>query len=525
MKVPEFRNESLIDFSKEENCRKMKEAITKVESMFGREWSLVFGGERVRSKDQFLSHNPSNPDQIVGVFQKATAAEAERAISAAERAFETWKRTPAEERARFCFRIADLMRQRRFGLAAWMILEVGKNWVEADADVAEGIDLIEFYGHEVLRYAEEQPLVRIPTERNELRYIPLGVGIVIAPWNFPIAILGGMTTMTWAAGNTAILKPSSDAPATGKQYVQIAEEAGLPPGVLNFLTGPGASIGDFLVAHPRTRFITFTGSKAVGLRINEIAARCQPGQRWVKRVIAEMGGKNPIIVDSEANLDAAVQGVVTSAFGYSGQKCSACSRAIVDTGVYDEFVEQLVEKTKGLKIGPAKDPETDIGPVINMAAMAKILDYIDMGKREGRLVLGGNRIGDSGCFIEPTVIVDVDRKATIAQEEIFGPVLTVIRAQDFRDAIDIANDSEYGLTGSVYTRDPDKIRWAAEEVHVGNLYFNRKSTGALAGVHPFGGFNMSGTDSKAGGRDYYLLYSQAKSISEVFPPEKVITTS
>ena len=521
MGVPQFKNESLVDFSKEENCRKMQKAIAKVESMFGREWLLVFGGERVRSKDQFLSHNPSDPDQVVGVFQKATPVEAGRAIAAADQAFETWRKTPAEERARFCFRVAELMRQRRFELAAWMILEIGKNWVEADADVVEGIDLVEFYGREVLRYAEQQPLVPIPTERAELRYIPLGTGIVIPPWNFPIAILGGMTTMTWAAGNTAVLKPSSDAPATGKQYVQIVEEAGLPPGVLNFLTGPGASIGDFLVAHPRTRFITFTGSKAVGLRINEIAARCQPGQLWIKRVIAEMGGKDPIIVDSEADLDAAVHGVVVSAFGYSGQKCSACSRAIVDSAIYDEFVQRLVEKTKSLKIGPAKDPETSIGPVINMVAMAKILDYIDMGKREGRLILGGNRIGDSGHFIEPTIIIDVDRKATIAQEEIFGPVLAVIRAQDFRDAIDIANDSEYGLTGSVYTRNPDKIRWAGEEVHVGNLYFNRKSTGALVGVHPFGGFNMSGTDSKAGGRDYYLLYSQAKSISEVLPAEHI----
>jgi len=299
--------------------------------------------------------------------------------------------------------------------------------------------------------------------------------------------------------------------------VQLIEEAGLPPGVVNLITGPGASIGDFLVSHPRTRFISFTGSKAVGLRINEIAARTEPGQLWVKRVIAEMGGKDAIVVDSEADLDAAAQGVMVSAFGYSGQKCSACSRAIVDTSVYDAFLERLAEKTKRLKVGPAKDSGTYVGPVVNMGAMAKILDYIDMGRREGRLVLGGNRAGDHGCFIEPTIIVDVDRKATIAQEEIFGPVLTVIRAQDFRDALNIANDSEYGLTGSVYTLNPDKMRWAAEEFHVGNLYFNRKCTGALAGVHPFGGFNMSGTDSKAGGRDYYLLYSQAKCISEAVP--------
>jgi 1-pyrroline-5-carboxylate dehydrogenase len=478
MDVPEFKVTPLMDFSKEENRRNMEEAIAKVESMLGREWSLVLGGERVRCKEQFLSHNPSDPDQIVGVFQKASSAEAERAIQIADRTFETWKQTPTEERARICLRVADLMRERRFELSAWMVLEVGKNWAEADADVAEGIDLVAFYGREVLRYAEEQPLVRIPTERNELHYIPLGVGIVIPPWNFPLAILAGMTTMSWAAGNTVVLKPSSDAPGVAKQYVQITEEAGLPPGVVNLLTGPGASIGDFLVEHPRTRFISFTGSKTVGLRINELAARTAPGQIWIKRVIAEMGGKDPILVDSEADLDAAAQGVMVSAFGYSGQKCSACSRTIVDTSIYDDFLQRLVEKTKRLKIGPAKAPDTYVGPVINMAACAKILDYIDMGKREGRMVLGGHRVDDHGYFVEPTIIVDVDRKATIAQEEIFGPVLTVIRAQDFRDAMNIANDSEYGLTGSVYTRNREKMRLAADQVHVGNLYFNRKSTGA-----------------------------------------------
>jgi len=520
MEPAEFKVTPLTDFSKEENRRKMEEAIAKVESVLGREWSLVLGGERVRCTEQFLSHNPSDPGQIVGAFQKATPSEAARAIQVADRTFETWKRTPADERARLCFRVADLMRERRFELSAWMVLEVGKNWAEADADTAEAIDLVDFYGREVLRYAQEQPLTRIPTERNELRYIPLGVGIVIPPWNFPLAILAGMTTMAWAAGNTVVLKPSSDAPGVAKQYVQIVEEAGVPPGVVNLLTGPGGGIGDYLVEHPRTRFISFTGSKAVGLRINELAARTAPGQIWIKRVIAEMGGKNPILVDAEADLDAAAQGVMVSAFGYSGQKCSACSRAIVDTSVYDEFVERLVEKSKRLKVGPAKAPDTYLGPVINMAACAKILDYIDLGKREGRMALGGNRAGDGGYFVEPTIIADVDRKATIAQEEIFGPVLVVIRAQDFRDAINIANDSEYGLTGSVYTRNREKMRLAAEQVHVGNLYFNRKSTGALVGAHPFGGFNMSGTDSKAGGRDYYMLYSQAKCISEVIPPQE-----
>lgn len=515
MSMPEFKNEALIDFSQPENRKKMEAAIAKVESQLGRECSLVIGGERVKSKDQFLSHNPCDPEQVVGIFQKATPEDAEHAVEAAVKAFESWKNTPAEERAEYCFKVANIMRERRLELAAWMVFEVGKNCVEADAGVAEGIDLVEFYGREVLRYAEEQPLTRIPNERNELRYIPLGVGIVIPPWNFPVAILGGTTAMAWAAGNGVVLKPSSDAPATGKQFFQVCEEAGLPAGVCNYLTGPGGDIGDTLVAHPNTRFISFTGSKAVGLRINELAARHQPGQRWIKRVIAEMGGKDPIIVDGDADIDAALTGVLGSAFGYSGQKCSACSRLILDASIYDEFIERLVEKAKALKIGDTRNPDTYMGPVINMSAMAKILDYIDMGKREGKLVCGGNQTGDKGFFVEPTIIIDVDRKATIAQEEIFGPVLSVIKAQDFRDALDIANDSEYGLTGSLYTSDPEKMKAAANEFHVGNLYFNRKSTGALCGVHPFGGFNMSGTDSKAGGRDYFLLHSQAKSISEV----------
>jgi 1-pyrroline-5-carboxylate dehydrogenase len=514
MERPEFRNEPFSDFSKPEVRDKMDKAIAQVEAEFGREYSMVIGGKRVRAADQFMSHDPSDPERVVGVFQKGTAETAARAIEAAWEAFPDWSRTSARQRAELCFRVADMMRQRRFELNAWVMLEVGKSWVEADADVAEGIDLVEFYGHEVLRYGGEQPVTKVPSEDNELRYIPLGVGAVIPPWNFPIAIMAGMTTSTIAAGNSAILKPSSDAPACAKVFCDILEEAGLPPGVLNFVTGPGSDLGEALVAHPRMRFITFTGSKEVGLRINEMAARHQPGLVWIKRVIAEMGGKNAIIVDDEADLGLAAEGVLVSAFGYSGQKCSACSRAVIVNSVYDDFMRLLIEKTKAVKIGPAKDPSVFTGPVINMRAMATILNYIEMASREGKLLLGGKRIGDLGYFIEPTILGEVDRKATVAQEEIFGPVLTAIRAQDINDAIDIANDTEYGLTGSLYTKNRAKIELAKQRFHVGNLYFNRKCTGALVGVHPFGGFNMSGTDSKAGGRDYLLLLTQAKSISE-----------
>jgi 1-pyrroline-5-carboxylate dehydrogenase len=514
MERPEFRNEPFSDFSKPEVREKMHQAIAHVESQMGREYSMVVGGKRLKAADQFMSHDPSDPDRVVGVFQKGTAQIGVRAIEAGWDAFADWSRTSAEHRAEFCFRVADIMRERRFELNAWVMLEVGKSWVEADADVAEGIDLVEFYGHEALRYGGEQPVTKVPSEDNELRYIPLGVGAVIPPWNFPIAIMAGMTTAVIAAGDAAVLKPSSDAPACATVFVGILEEAGLPPGVVNLITGPGSDVGEALVAHARTRFVTFTGSKDVGLRINEMAARHQPGQIWIKRVIAEMGGKNAIIVDDEADLDLAAQGVVISGFGYSGQKCSACARAVVVNTVYDDFLHLLIEKSKALKVGPAKEPDVFTGPVINMRAMATILNYIEMGCREGKLALGGKRIGEHGFFLEPTIFCEIDRKATVAQEEIFGPVLAVIRAQDINDALDIANDTEYGLTGSLYTKNRAKIELAKERFHVGNLYLNRKCTGALVGVHPFGGFNMSGTDSKAGGRDYLLLLTQAKSISE-----------
>jgi len=514
MKRPEFCNEAFQNFSKPENREKMQAAITALESQLGRKYSMVIGGKAVKAPDQFISHNPSDPEEVVGIFQTGTADFAVKAIETALKTFESWSRTSAEDRAAFCFKVADLLRERRFELAALMILEVGKSWVEADADVAEGIDLIEFYGHEVLRYGGPQPLTRIPNENNELRYIPLGVGIVIPPWNFPLAIMAGMTTAAFAAGNTVILKPSSQAPACATKFVELLAEAGLPPGVVNLVTGPGSRIGEVLVSHARTRFVSFTGSKEVGLRINELAARHQPGQVWIKRVIAEMGGKNAIIVDDEADLKTAVEGVAVSAFGYSGQKCSACSRAVVVDDVYDEFLEGLIERTKAITVGDVRDSENFMGPVISLEAMSTILNYIEMGRLEGKLVVGGNRIGNKGYFVKPTIFTEINRKATIAQEEIFGPVLTVIKAKDFNDALDIANDSEYGLTGSLYTTNEEKMKVAADRFHVGNLYFNRKSTGAMVGAHPFGGFNMSGTDSKAGGRDYLLLLTQAKSISE-----------
>ena len=510
----EFKNEPVLDFSQESNRKRQAEALALIQPRLGYEYDLIIGAERLKSGKTFRSINPSRKSEVVGVFQSATAEQAAKAIDVASRTFEKWKRVPAQERADVLFRAAGLLRARRFENNAWMIVETGKTWVEADADTAEAIDFCEFYGRETLRYAGLQPLTKLPTEDNELRYIPLGVGAVIPPWNFPCAILVGMTTAALVTGNTVVLKPSSDSPAVAAFFMSILQAAGLPPGVVNLLTGSGSTVGNILVEDPKVRFIAFTGSKEVGLHINEEAARPRPGQIWIKRVVAEMGGKDFIIVDEDADLDAALAGVIVSAFGYQGQKCSACSRVIVHKKVYPTFVRRLAEKAANIKVGPAMDPTSDMGPVINEHAMKSILQYIEIGKKEGKLVTGGGRAEGDGFFFQPTVFIDVDPKSRIAKEEIFGPVLAAMKAKDLNEAIEIANDSEYGLTGSVYCTDREHVRQAKEECHVGNLYINRKCTGALVGVHPFGGFNMSGTDSKAGGRDYLLLFTQAKAISE-----------
>jgi 1-pyrroline-5-carboxylate dehydrogenase len=447
------------------------------------------------------------------VLSKADASLADRAILAADDAFKSWSRTPVEKRVELLLRTARILRERKYYFEARLVYEVGKTWPEADAEVAEAIDFAEFYAREMLRLAGPQPLPPIPGERNYLRYLPLGVGIVIPPWNFPLAILAGLTLASIVTGNTVVLKPSSDAPSIACKFLEAMEEAGLPPGVINFLPCPGRTVGDVLVDHPRTRFVAFTGSKEVGLHINKRAARTAPGQIGIKRVIAEMGGKNAIIVDSDANLDEAVEGVLASAFGYQGQKCSACSRVIMTTTVYGIFLDKLLHRLEQITVGPAERPENYMGPVINAQAKKSILEYIEVGKKEGRLVTGG-AVPGGGYFIRPTVIVDVPPTARIAQEEIFGPVLAAIVAENYDQALAIANNTEYGLTGAVYTRDRHKLEKAAEEFFVGNLYFNRKCTGAVVGSHPFGGFNMSGTDSKAGGHDYLLLFTQAKAVSE-----------
>jgi 1-pyrroline-5-carboxylate dehydrogenase len=411
-------------------------------------------------------------------------------------------------------RTAAILRERKTEFDAWLVYEAGKTWPEAEADVSEAIDFCEFYAREMLRLAGPHPVHQLAGERDQLVYVPLGAGVVIPPWNFPLAILVGMTAAALVTGNTVVIKPSSDTPTIAAKFAEVLRDAGFPGRSFCLLAGSGSVVGDVLVTHPKTRFISFTGSKEVGLRINELAAKPQPGQIWIRRVVAEMGGKDAIIVDQEADVDKAVEGVLASAFGYQGQKCSACSRAIVDQAVYDEFLDKLKKKVDAIPVGPADEPANYMGPVINDRARQAILRYIEAGKREGRLVAGGGPAGGKGYFIRPTVIADVPKDAAIFREEIFGPVLAVTKANNFDEALGLANASEYGLTGSVYTNNREKMRKAAAQFFVGNLYFNRKCTGAMVGAHPFGGFNMSGTDSKAGGPDYLLLFLQAKAIAE-----------
>ncbi len=519
-----FTNEVIRDFSKADDRKGIEAAIAKVEKEFGRRIAPVIGGKTYETPAILERRNPSNPSQVIVQVCQADRALAERAVQTAVAAFETWRRTPAKERADVLFRAAEIMRKRRFELDATMVLEVAKTWVEADGDTAEAIDFLEFYGREMLRYASENPVTPVAGEQNRLEYIPLGLGIVISPWNFPCAILAGMTTAAIVTGNTVIMKPASTAPLIAYKTFRILEEAGLPPGVANYLPCPGGEVGDYLVDHALTRFVSFTGSKDIGIRIYERAAKVQPGQRWLKRVVAEMGGKDAIIVNDDADIEAAATGAVQAAYGFQGQKCSACSRLIVTEPVYERVIALVKERTLKLKVGDPRKGDTNVGAVIDEKQYRKILEYIEVGKREGRLVAGGAAATEAGAgyFIQPTVIADVKEDARIAQEEIFGPVLAVIKAKDLDDALRIANGTEYGLTGAIYCGDRKKLARAANEFHVGNLYLNRKCTGALVGAHPFGGFNMSGTDSKAGGRDYLLLFMQAKTVSEkvIGPPKK-----
>ncbi len=512
--LPPFTNEPFTDFSSPEQHRAMMDALAQVRSELGKTYDLLVGGHRTQSAKLFDSTNPARPSEVIGKHFEATVSQASQAVEAATQAFAAWKHTAAAERASLLLRAAQLVRERHFIFCAWLTFEVGKNWGEADADVGECIDFLEFYAREALRLDASKTPIQLPGERNLLRHVPLGVGAVIPPWNFPLAIMAGMTAAAVVCGNTVVLKPSPDAPTIAAKFVELLEEAGLPLGVVNLLHG-GPEVGRTIVEHPKVHFIAFTGSKKVGLEIHERAARTQPGQHFIKRTIMEMGGKDAIIVEEDADIHAAADGVVAAAFGFNGQKCSACSRAIVSDSIYELFCEQVRERVAKLTSGEPADNRAT-GPVINKVAYQRVLDYIEVGKSEGQLIAGGKPIEneDGGYYIEATVFADVAPQARVAQEEIFGPVLAVIRSSSFDNALEIANGTEYGLTGAIYSTSREKLNRARDEFHVGNLYLNRKCTGAMVGAHPFGGFNMSGTDSKAGGPDYLTLFTQAKSVAE-----------
>lgn len=510
-----YKHEPFTDFTVKENKKAFEEGFKTVEGYLGQDYPLIIGGERVDTEDKIVSYNPGNKEEVVGRVSKANQELAERAMKVADETFKTWRKVKPEIRADILFRAAAIVRRRKHEFSALLVKEAGKPWNEADADTAEAIDFMEYYAREMLALKDGKKVESRPGEYNRYNYIPLGVGVVISPWNFAFAIMAGTAVAALVTGNTVLLKPASTTPVVAAKFVEVMEEAGLPKGVLNYVPGSGKEVGDYLVDHPRTRFISFTGSRDVGTRIYERAAKVHPGQVWLKRVIVEMGGKDTIVVDKEADLELAAQSIVKSAFGFSGQKCSACSRAVVLEEVYDQVLNRVVELTKELSLGETKTADTFMGPVIDQAAFDKIMSYIEIGKEEGRLVAGGEGDSSKGYFIKPTVFADLDPNSRLMQEEIFGPVVGITKAKDFDHALDIANNTEYGLTGAVITNNRMNQEKAREDFHVGNLYFNRGCTGAIVGYQPFGGFDMSGTDSKAGGPDYLTLHLQAKTTSEL----------
>jgi 1-pyrroline-5-carboxylate dehydrogenase len=511
-----YKNEPYLDWSDESNQKAMRAALGEVGNSLGKSYPLIIGGKAVETDREIPSVNPSNPSQVVGRVGRATEREADMALEAATKTFDSWSKTGPEARARILLRAAAIMRRRKFEMLAWEVHEGGKPWNEADAQVAEAIDFLEYYAREMLRLKDGVDIYSVPGEESRYFYQPMGVGVIIAPWNFPTAILTGMSSAAIVTGNTIVMKPSEYTSVLGAKVAEIFDEAGLPVGVLNFCPGYGSEVGDYLVTDARTRFVSFTGSVATGLRINELAAKQIENQRWIKRVIVETGGKDAMIIDDSADLDAAASDIVKSAYGYSGQKCSAASRAILHRDVYDDVLSRVVEKAEALKIGVPEDANVKMGPLISEPQFEKVSDYIETGKNEGERVLGDDPSDpENGYFVPPTVF-EVEPEARVAQEEIFGPVLSVIPARDFDEALRIANDNPYGLTGGVYSKNRDHLERARYEFKAGNVYFNRTITGALVGVQPFGGFGLSGTDSKAGGPDYLPLHMLARTIVERF---------
>lgn len=505
-----FKNEPELDFTDTFIKSQMEDAFANFEN--GQEYPLIIGDQRKMTTEKIISVNPGNKEEVLGYVASASVEDARSAMEAATSTFETWKYTPADERIQLAQNLIELMQEHRYELNALIIEESGKNWGEADGEVCETIDFINAYCIGVQQLDKGLKLQHLPHETTSAFYIPIGVGAIIPPWNFPLALMAGMVVGAIITGNTCVVKPASDTPLVAYRFLELVLEAGFPAGTVNFLPGSGREIGNFLVEHEDTRFINFTGSKAVGLNINKQAAITSETGRWIKRIVAEMGGKNAIIVDKTANIKKAAEGVAQSAFSFQGQKCSACSRVLVDETVHDEFLEELVAYTKTFEMGLGRD-NAMVGPVVSQRAFDSITEYIEIGKKEGTLVYGGTYDDSKGFYIQPTIIADITHGDRISVEEIFGPVLAVIKTTSFDQALEIANDTEYGLTGAVYTQNEDQVEQASREFFVGNLYFNRKSTGAVVQQHPFGGYNMSGTAAKTGTTDYLYNFVQMKSVA------------
>jgi RHH-type proline utilization regulon transcriptional repressor/proline dehydrogenase/delta 1-pyrroline-5-carboxylate dehydrogenase len=509
-----YRNSPLVNFAYKDSQEKMQGALREVRKRFGEKYPLVIGGEEIWTDQLTPSVNPSAPDEIVGYGSEAGIPEAERAVKAAREAFGKWSRTPFEERARLLERAADIMERRRYELSAVEVFEVGKPWNEADGDIREAIDFCRFYAQQMRRLGRPKLTQRVPGEDSYHHYWPRGVAFVIAPWNFPVAILCGMASAGVVTGNTVIMKPSEQSIVCGAMLMQIFEEAGVPSGVLNFLSGHGSVIGAHLVDHKDVDMIAFTGSREVGLKIWESAGITRPGQRELKRVICEMGGKNAMIVDSDADVGEAVGYSVYSAFGFQGQKCSALSRLILLEENYDRVMERLIPAAASLRVGNPEQPGIMVGPVIDEAAYRRILDYIEVGKSEATLAYQAKELPPKGYFIPPTIFTDVKPDMRIAHEEIFGPVLSVLKVRDLDEALEVANGTDYALTGGFFSRSPANIERVKAQLEAGNVYINRSCTGAIVGRHPFGGFKMSGSGTKAGGEDYLLQFLVPRVVTE-----------
>ncbi|QQE79076.1 L-glutamate gamma-semialdehyde dehydrogenase [Alicyclobacillus sp. SO9] len=515
MTLQPYSNEPVIDYSVEENKNKLLQALDKVKSEFGKSYPLWVGGRDVETDTKQESVNPAKKTEVIGYLSQANKSVIDDAFTAANKAFESWSQVSFGERALYLIKAAAVMRRRKMELMAWQVYESGKNWAEADGDVNEAIDFLEYYARQAMELGKGKPLQYYPGEDNSMIYLPLGVGVVIPPWNFPLAILTGTTMSAVVTGNTVLLKPAPQSSVMAAKFIEIMKEIQLPEGVINFVPGDPAEIGDYMTGNNDTRFVSFTGSKATGLHIDEHAHKTSEGQRYIKRVVAEMGGKDGIVVDETADTEAAAQGIVDSAFAFQGQKCSAGSRAIIHEAVFDEVMDKVVEKVKAIKTGPAAENHF-MGPVIDDKAFKKITGYIEIGKKEAKLLVGGNSDDSEGYYVDPTVFVCDSNKARIMQEEIFGPVLAVVKVKDFEEGIRVFNDTEYGLTGAVFSKIRSRLEYARRFMMCGNLYFNRKCTGSLVGIQPFGGFNMSGTDAKAGGPDYLLNFVQPKTITDHF---------